>query len=359
MRSRLAVIRNEPELTIELAQQALAILPADDAPNRASLGLNLGGAYSAIGDLDAANRAYDDVIALGPAAGPLAAALALRYRADLEVVRGRLHSAARLYREATGSVFAQGGSDLPAKGIICEGLADLAYHQNDLVIAEEQAREAIALGERGGEVVKIAVPALITLTKVRQAHGDSDGAMQAIERAIVLGYGPGPASWQARLWLCQVNVRAASDWTRSSGRDPAGAVDVRGEHEPGTLARVLLAEGRLEAAMLLAARLVEQAERLGRLGWVIEFLIVLAHTQQAAGDAGAGTHHCLRRRVSSACLWTRGHHSCQSLPAPVAGCGAATTGTGEPPPSRARSSPRSPPSPRMGLWKVAQPRPSP
>lgn len=300
LRSRVAVIRNEPERTVELAHQALAILPAHDAPNRAAIGLNLGGAYSAIGDLDAAGRAYAEVIALGPAAGPLAAALALRYRADLEVVRGRLHSAARLYGEAADFVLAQGAGDLPAKGIICEGLADLAYQRNDLDAAEEQAREAIARGDRGGEAVKISVPALITLAKVRQARGDSEGALETIERAVLLGYGPGPAAWRARLWLRQGDLRAASAWARASGLDPASIVDVRSEIELATLARVLVAEGSPEEAAQLAARLLDLAERLGRAGRAIEFLIVLALAQQASGEADQAVA-MLARALTLAC----------------------------------------------------------
>ena len=52
-----------------------------------------------------------------------------------------------------------------------------------------------------------------------------------------------------------------------------------------TLARVLLAEGRLAEAASLLARLTAASEAAGRMGRVLEALVVLALVQQAQGEA--------------------------------------------------------------------------
>ena len=119
---------------------ALSLAAPDDYVTRSGIGLNLGSAYNAIGDLAAAQRAYAEVVSYGPAAGPLSAGLALRYQADLEVIQGHLRAAERLYQDALAFIAAQNAHDMPAKGIVCEGQAVLAYFWNDLDDAERLAR---------------------------------------------------------------------------------------------------------------------------------------------------------------------------------------------------------------------------
>src|SRR5262249_47080134 len=139
IRSRVAVIRGDVPRTIELSRLALSLTPSGDYVTRAGIGLNLGGAYGASGNLAAAEQAYAEVVSYGPAAGPLSAALALRYQADLEVVRGRLRGADRLYRDALAFIASQNAHEMPAKGIVCEGLAVLADIWSDLAEAERLA----------------------------------------------------------------------------------------------------------------------------------------------------------------------------------------------------------------------------
>jgi LuxR family maltose regulon positive regulatory protein len=300
IRARVAVIRGDSPATIEYSKRALALAAPDDYVTRSGTGLNLGSAYGAIGDLTAAKQAYAEVVAHGPAAGPLSAALALRYQADLEVVQGHLHAADRLYQDALAFVAAQNADDMPAKGIVCEGLAVLAYFWNNLDDAERLARDAIARGERGGEVLKIAVPALLTLARVLQARGDHRGARDAIDRADCLSNWPHIRAWQARLWLQQGNLPAAQRWTRESGFVPSDELTVPREVEYSTLARVLLAEGRHDEALDLLSRLIAAAERWGRDGWQIDFLTLHAVALQTTGEpdeAAAALTRALRLAV--------------------------------------------------------------
>jgi LuxR family maltose regulon positive regulatory protein len=297
IRSRVAVISGDLPRTIALSRLALSLTPADHSVTRSGIGLSLGSAYAASGDLAAAEQTYAEVVAYGAAAGPLGAALALRYRADLEVVQGRLHRADRLYRDALSFIAGQHAHEMPAKGIVCEGLAILAYFRNDLDEAERLARDAIARGESGGEVLKIAVPALSTLARVLQARGDLRGAVDAIERAVCLSNWSHMRAWQARIWVQQGNVAAAGRWARESGLRPSDDLTYPREVEYAALARVLIAEGRLEDGLALNDRLARAAEESGRFGWAIEFLTLKAVALQAVGqtdDAVAALASALR-----------------------------------------------------------------
>ncbi len=287
IRARVAVIRGDIPRTIELSKLALSLTPTHDHPTRAGIGLNLGGAYGALGDLAAAAAAYAEVASYGPAAGPLMAALALRYQAELAIVRGQLYEADDLYQSALAFIAAQGADEMPAKGIVGEGLAELAYLRNDLETAERLAHDAVTRGEQGGEVLKIAVPAWLTLSRVRQAHGDRSAALEAADRAVTLSGWDHARALRARLWLRQGNLPAAIRWARESERRPAAETRFQHEIEDATLARVLLAENRLDEASNLLTRLLAAAERTGRTGRVIEFLIVLSLVQQASGEIAA------------------------------------------------------------------------
>lgn len=288
IRSRVAVTRGDIDQTIELSLRALALTPASNVRTRAGVGVSLGSAYAARGEMDAADATYAEVSTYGPDAGPLMPALALRYRADLAIVQGRLGAADHLYRHALGMIEAHAATDMPAKGIVHEGLAELAYMRNDLVEAGSLSEEAIRRGEAGGEVVKIAVPAWLTLARVRQARGDESGAIDAINHAANLSNWPQMRAWRARIWLRQGNLVAARAWARESGRQPSDNPSFQREIEYAILARVLIAEGRVDEAIDLLRRLQVAAESTGRVGREIEFLTVLAlayHVNGALDDA--------------------------------------------------------------------------
>ena len=128
-----------------------------------------------------------------------------------------MDAADQLYRHALELIEAHDATEIPTKGIICDWLADLAYLRNNLDCAERFAEEAVSRGEAGGEVLKIAVPAWLTLARVGQARGDATGALDAIDRAACLSNWPHIRAWRARIWLMQGNLAAASAWARESG----------------------------------------------------------------------------------------------------------------------------------------------
>jgi LuxR family maltose regulon positive regulatory protein len=104
---------------------------------------------------------------------------------------------------------------------------------------------------------------------------------------------------QARLWIAQGHLAAASRWVRERGLEPdtgagtppdAGAgvpssYDLR-ESERITLARLYIAQGRAGEALQILGSLLQAAERLGRMRRLIEVLILQALAHQVRGDSG-------------------------------------------------------------------------
>jgi LuxR family maltose regulon positive regulatory protein len=106
-------------------------------------------------------------------------------------------------------------------------------------------------------------------------------------------YTPGPAlfpwirnqlaAWQARIWLAQGRVAAATRWAEETNLDIDGALTSLHDFDYAVLARLLIAQGRLGQASRLLGRLFEAAEVVGRTSKVIEIQLLRALTAQAEG----------------------------------------------------------------------------
>jgi len=137
----------------------------------------------------------------------------------------------------------------------------------------------------------------VWLAWLRQTQGDVTGSQEAIRAALQLveqhqvsRFWPLPpaACYQARLWIAQGNLAAASRWAQESGLNPTYTpVPYLYEADHLVLARVLIAQGNLEAAESLLLRLHHAATADGRGGSLIEILILQAITCAAQGRAKA------------------------------------------------------------------------
>jgi LuxR family maltose regulon positive regulatory protein len=98
------------------------------------------------------------------------------------------------------------------------------------------------------------------------------------------------AAWQARIWLAQNKLEAASQWVGERGLDAGGDPIYLHEVEYIVLARILITQGRLDETTGLLQRLLEAAEAGGRTSRVIEILILQALASQAGGDKTQAMH---------------------------------------------------------------------
>ena len=298
-RGALALIGSDPDGALTHARLAVGLAPEQDDLTRASAAAVSGLASWTMGDLDAAYRGYTDAAnglrQLGYVSDVLGCSIIL---ADLELTQGRLRQAQRTYERALDLAI---GEDPGMRGIrdMHTGLSQIALERNELAAAREHLRRGDELGEPAG-LPKSPYRWRVVLALLREAEGDGETALGLLTEAQRLYVGdfapnvqPVPAM-RARVLARQGDVAGALDWSRPSGVSADDDVSYLREYEQVTLARVLLAQHKLEAAQQplddavgLLLRLLVAAEDAGRNGTVIEIRVLLALAHQAAGDDAA------------------------------------------------------------------------
>jgi LuxR family maltose regulon positive regulatory protein len=185
---------------------------------------------------------------------------------------------------------------------VLEGQAELAYLRNQLDLAETLARDAIDRAERGGEVIKIGIPAMVTLARVQQARGDGREALKTIDRAIALSNAAWVKTWKVRLQLQQGDPAPARAWARTSGLSPEDPCETEQEHEQLMLARALIADGQIERAGVFLDRLRGHAESRSRRMRLIEIDLLRAIVLNQSGRTEEATTlviETLEREIAS------------------------------------------------------------
>jgi LuxR family maltose regulon positive regulatory protein len=289
------VLQDIPQALAE-AREALARLPADDPISRARATRALGVAYGVIGDTDRAVQNCSAAKPLALAAGNrFLAAEIISQLASLQIHQGRLREAARSYQEIVELV--DPPSRFPPAGLGFIGLADVSLEWNELQTVEDLLNQGIELCQRGGIGYGLR-PAYCTRAILRQAQGDTEGALQAIrqaeqfdpavpllERAIHLAW------HQVRLWLLLGDVETAYRW--ATGQDVIPNLSFEDlpillyELQQVALARVCLARGEPEKVLAIADRLRAPAKAGGRIARVIELSLLEALALQAQGKLDA------------------------------------------------------------------------
>ena len=307
IRAYIALFRGELARWLELARQALDILPAAAAIGRTSAHLDIASAFVISGDVTAATEhrlaaAVAAVRDIGERSTHFRGMVTL---AELRWRQGRLHQAAATYREAArllpDPVMLQA---TPNGTNYYFGLGGLLYECNDLEAAEDllaQGRDMV----RGRLLAEAdaTTRGYIALARLQQARGESRAALATlhefdelarectfVDRLITCG-----VATRAHLALMQGDLQTAMQWADGSGLGPDDDLRYPRELEYLTLARVRVAQGRshhqparaLHDALHLLDRLLERAEAGGRLDSVIEILILHALARQAQADLPA------------------------------------------------------------------------
>jgi LuxR family transcriptional regulator, maltose regulon positive regulatory protein len=281
--------RGDVPLSIELSRRALGLLREDNITLRGIVALNLGGAYWMSGDLASANETLAEAITASRRAdNAFAALLAMRELAELEVMGGRLHRAADLYKQAL-RLAEQRPS--PAAGLAHVGMGELLYEWNDLEGAMRHLTEGIELGERSGST-NIVFPGHALLARVKWARGDVDGAIHIIQEDEWSAHSMNLSSRElnriaahgARLRLAQGEVGAAARLLGQRSLRVDDHVNHLNVFEHVVLARVLIARGEYDAALTLLGRSLGWTEATGSMGVAIEVLAVEALAGAARGD---------------------------------------------------------------------------
>ena len=179
------------------------------------------------------------------------------------------------------------------------GMSDLYREFNDLKTATQHLLTSQALGELAG------LPPnphrwCAAMARIRVAQGDLDGALDLLDQAERLydgSFSPNVrpvATWKTRVWVAQGRFGEALGWAREQGLSAEDDLSYLREFEHITLARVLLAryqgdrtDRSIHGVVGLLERLLRAAQEGGRMGNVLEILLLQAFARQTQGDLPA------------------------------------------------------------------------
>ncbi|HLE29010.1 MAG TPA: LuxR C-terminal-related transcriptional regulator [Anaerolineales bacterium] len=304
LRALVANYRGDVTGAIELSQRALEQLPETEALMRGLAALNLAAAYHTQGDLAASQRVLQEAALGSHQTGNVMMAVAvLCYRAELCRREGKLRQARSLYQQAVDLATEKRGDRLPIAGRALIGLAEMAREWNELDTATHCIFEGIELAGRWAQAD--ALGAHLALARIRQAQGDWDGVHEALQamRQVAMEFKATEADDRlvdmAEAWMqiAQGNLDGPRRWAERYGL--TGTVDpmtlekdddliVRRlrKYEYAILARLWMAEGCPAEALALLESALPIAEKMKRIGLVIEYEILIALAAQALGQTG-------------------------------------------------------------------------
>jgi LuxR family maltose regulon positive regulatory protein len=300
MRAGLALARGDMAETVKNARRVLALAPEDDRLRRGGAASQLGLAAWASGDLETARQMTAEGMATLRLGGYHSAAIGCALvLADIQLAQGRLHEALTTYERALQWATPPGAPVLRGAADACVGLSDLLREQNDLKAATQHLLTSQALGEFA-QSPQNPYRWRVAMARIRTAHGDLEGALDLLEQAERLyegNFSPNVrpvAAWKTRVWVAQGRLGEALGWVNERGLSARDDLSYLREFEHITLARVLLARDRgdrtdrpLDTAIGLLERLRQAAQAGGRMGNVLEILLLQALTCRAQGDLPA------------------------------------------------------------------------
>jgi LuxR family maltose regulon positive regulatory protein len=217
--------------------------------------------------------------------------------AEVLAEQGSLHRATATYTQSLQMAIRPDGQRSPLAARIYEGLGRLSYERNEANDAERYIHQCIDLCRQWGDsdLQSAGCAMLARLERIRgnlEAAGEAMRAAETTRRAEQSAGEhrlPSRRSVQvrsdlARLWLAQGNLERLSHIIQQSGITIDDEIPYQRQPEYGILVRLLLARNEYESALALSQRLLLQAETTGRMGLVIETLILQALALQRKKD---------------------------------------------------------------------------
>jgi ATP/maltotriose-dependent transcriptional regulator MalT len=309
---QLAAVREASALMLEYSgeeilaagREALRLLPESDLARR-GYALNLMGCayYLQLGDVESAERAFQEALPLSRAAGDAFSELQIQvHLSQMRAVQGRLRAAEEPCTELMRLGTQPGWENIPAAGLGRIMLGRILYERNDLTGAQEGLTRGIAEVE-GFSLKRAEIIGCILLTRVKLALRKMDQVRETLERAwdTIQRYNLKqitiPASaYHARLLLQMGDLKEATRWAATLELPTDGPLNPALEYDYITLSRVKLAQGQIAEARQLLTRLLPPAEEAGRIGRLIELLALqalVAFVQQEKAEALAALERAL------------------------------------------------------------------
>ena len=297
IRAFMATYLGDVEAMALHGRQALEYLPEQELIWRSNAAIALGDSQGFRGNVDEAYRSRLQAAEEAAQAGEtlfstmayMKAAVALREQGRL---RETITVCRREIQRADSSGLPRGSVVGALLAIWAETLAELG----NLEEAIDLAYQGVALTERGIDLAMRGW-SYLCISRILFSAGDMTGAERIFQRveATARDYNlpawitTQVAAWQARVWLAQGRLEAASDWAAQRSLDTGGEskplpeLDFASLLDYVVLVRFLIAKGKLDGANRLLPRLLESAEAGGRTSKSIEILMLQALASHAEG----------------------------------------------------------------------------
>ena len=279
--------------TVKYARRVLDLLPEGDHPRRGDATALLALALLANGELEAAHQTLSDGLA---DMAPLDVIIGTFVLSDMKMALGQLHEAENTCERALQFAMAH-GEPLPlGTEDVYIGISAIHLERGDLEAAAQELLTAKKLGEQV-ELPDWHYRWCIAQARLMETLGDLDGALDLLDEAQRL-YVRTPlpkvrpiAALKTRIWVAQGRLAEALGWARMRNLSANDDLTYLREFEHITLARALIAhyksdrvDDSLHQAKALLERLLQAAEEGGRMGSVIEILVLQAGAHQAQGS---------------------------------------------------------------------------
>jgi len=273
---------------VTFSQRGIELLPGKNLRGEGIATLFLSHAYFYAGDTNMAEKTLLKAIQTNLASGHVAACLnAYHHLAQLRVLQARLHEAKEVYQQAIE--FSEGQSQPVFVGVEHTGMGDLKREWNDIAAAVEEICQGVYLAEAADDIFFLR-DAYLAASRLALSQRDWEKAQDFVYKAeqvvrrnpesVDIGF---VQACRARLQLAYGNTQAAINWAQGCGLSVDDDLSFLNEFGHLCLARVFLLKGNLPEAERLLKRLIQAAEAGGRMGRVIEILIVLSLVKQAQG----------------------------------------------------------------------------
>jgi LuxR family maltose regulon positive regulatory protein len=282
---------------VAYARRALDLTPETNHLRRGQATALLGLTYWASGDLEAANRTFAGYAMMLRKAGNILDAISTTFvLADIQMALGRLHEAESTLEQLLQFVVDRGEPVPRDAADLYRGLGELYRERGNLEVAGQYLLRSKELGGQA-ELLNWQCRLCITQALMTQTQGDLDGALDLFNEAERL-YVRTPlpdvrpiSALKARIWVTQGRLVEALAWARERSLSVDDEPSYLREFEHITLARVLIAryrndpvDGSIHEAMGLLERLLNAAEAGGRIGSIVEILMLQALAHEAQGN---------------------------------------------------------------------------
>ena len=289
LRAQFANTRNEFAQAIELAQRAEQLLPSDDISWRSGVSLILASALRFTSNWLRANEIFQEAAALKESIGDYPVAVyALSSRGEGLEAMGQLRQAGQQFEEVLRLARAWGIPNAPVTGYALVGLGRVRCEWNELDAALRDVQTGLERGQQAG-IMDVLLRGHLALARIRQAQGDMDKALTALDDAYAVAEKMGVA--QVKDWISALRAQAslargdtatAFDWANHFAGQMEDAVF---PSVPIAFAKVWLSQRQPDKALPLLDHALQSAQAVGRLGNAIHILAVQALVYHAQGES--------------------------------------------------------------------------